>query len=85
MIERGEKEVNKMGEMRIIGRKGDVKVEWHPDNPAEVEVAKTAFEENKQKGYKAFRMYPGERDGEEINRLDEYADLILFVPPMVGG
>lgn len=72
-------------QMSVIGKEGDTKLEWDPDNSKEVEAAKKSFEENKKKGFKAFRMYDDGKKGEQLDKFDPYAEKILFVPPIVGG
>lgn len=74
-----------MGTMSILGRKGDVKVEWNPDNKKEVEVAESAFKENKKRGFSAFRVYDDWRKGEQLRAFDAKAEKIIFVPPLAGG
>lgn len=74
-----------MGELRVMGESGDVKVEWNPDVEVEVEMAEKAFKENTKKGYKAFRIDVRAKKGEELDKFDKWAERILFVPPMAGG
>jgi len=74
-----------MGTMAIMGKEGDVKVTWDPDNTKEVEAAKKTFSENIAKGFKAFRMYDGEKKGTELKEFDKYAEKVLFVVPLAGG
>jgi hypothetical protein len=74
-----------MGIMEIMGKEGDVKLEWDPDKSTEVEVAKKTFKENLAKGFKAFRMYDGGKKGEQISEFDKFAERLLFVVPLAGG
>lgn len=74
-----------MGTLNIMGKEGDVKLEWDPDNEQEVEVAERAFKENIKKDFKAFRMYGNGKKGESLTKFDKTAEKILFVPPIVGG
>ena len=74
-----------MGELIIRGPQGDVKVKWDPDIPDEVEIAEKAFEENKEKGFKPFRVWDNDRKGEMIDKFDKYAERILLFTPMAGG
>ena len=73
-----------MSELRIIGAKGDMKVEWNPDEVAEVEVARKVFEENTKKGFKAFSIKCGQQ-GKEMRKFNRYAQKILLIPPIAGG
>jgi hypothetical protein len=68
-----------------MGKEGDIKVEWNPDNKKEVGAARKAFEENIKKYFKAFRMYDDDKKGEPLEKFDMYAERILFVPLLVGG
>lgn len=72
-------------QMSILGKEGDVKVEWDPDNKEEVEVAEKAFKENTKKGFKAFRQYDDGKPGKEMEKFDKYAEKVIFVPPVMGG
>lgn len=74
-----------MGAMSIIGKEGDVKIEWNPDNDAEVKLAEKTFKENTKKGFLAFRMYGDGKKGEQLHEFDKYAEKILLIPPVQGG
>ena len=74
-----------MGELRVMGRKGDTKLSWDTENPAEVEVARKAFEEFYQKGFAAFLVKTKGGKGMQIEKFDPEADRILFIPPIAGG
>jgi hypothetical protein len=74
-----------MGKLQIMGKEGDVKVEWNPDNKTEVEIAEKQFNDLKKKGFSAFRMYDGGKKGRALDSFDKFAEKILFVPPMAGG
>ncbi len=51
-----------MGEMAILGRDGDTKVIWDPDNEDEVEAAQEQFDSLTEKGFTAFSV---KKDGEK--------------------
>ena len=74
-----------MGEMRILGEKGDQKMIWDPKNKDEVEVNKTLFQTLKDKGYKAFKVDKKGDPGKEIKAFDAKAGKIIMVPALVGG
>lgn len=74
-----------MGQLRILGQEGDVKVEWNPDVEEEVKMAKKVFDENKKKGYRAFLLYDEGKRGEELKEFDKFAEKVVFITPMVGG
>lgn len=74
-------------EMRYMLRsKGDVRYEWDQDDPAQVELARKAFEKAMKKGFKAFRMDAKEQqEGESLKEFDPTAEKIFLVPQLVGG
>ena len=74
-----------MGTMSTMGRKGDVRVSWDPDNSVETEVARKTFAENVKKGFAAFKMTAGGKKGTQIKEFDAFAESILFIPPVQGG
>lgn len=74
-----------MNQMSIMGKEGDVKVEWDPDVKDEVDIAKKAFDDNIKKGFKAFRQYDDGKKGEQLDKFDPTAEKILFVAPIKGG
>lgn len=74
-----------MGQLRILGQEDDVKAEWNPDVEEEVKTAKKVFDENKKKGYKAFRPYDGGGECEELEDFDKFAEKIVFIPLIAGG
>lgn len=75
-----------MGSLAILGRTGDVKVEWDADVDDEVSIAKKAFQENKKKGYSAFRVHGKDwRKGEQLKEFDPDAERIVMIPAMQGG
>ena len=74
-----------MGTMSTMGRKGDVKVSWNPDNKKEVEAAKRIFEENIKKGFAAFQETRGGKKGVQVKEFNKNAESVLFIPPVQGG
>jgi len=75
-----------MGEMRIMGSEGDVKVIWDKDKDIEVLVAKEQFEKLMEEGYTAFEV--GLRGKKTSKRVEEFdADLgsLIMVPKIAGG
>jgi len=74
-----------MGELAVLGRAGDTKQIWDPDNKAEVEAAETLFDSLTKKGYLAFKVG---KDGEKSTQMKKFspsAGKVILVPPMVGG
>lgn len=74
-------------EIAIMGREGDTKVIWNPQNTDEVENARRTFVDLRAKGYLAFRVQAeGGDKGEQITEFDPQAGkMILMVPQMRGG
>ncbi len=74
----------------IMGRNGDTKHTWDPENPEEVEQAKELFNYLKDKGFGIFKM---KRFGGRGERMPEFDPSIgrmigvrlLAVPPLAGG
>ena len=73
-----------MGQLMVMGRKGDTRVSWDPANPAEVEEAGKTFKTYRGKGFAAFRTTKRGK-GDLITEFDHLAKEILFVPPIAGG
>jgi len=74
-----------MGVLRTLGRPGDTKIAWDPENPKEVEFAKQAFYDAKKKGFAAFKVLTLGRKGGRIYEFDKKAKEIILVPPAAGG
>jgi hypothetical protein len=69
-----------------MGREGDTKTIWDPDNPDEVEAAETQFETLVgEKKYLAFAVKRNGEKGEQIREFDPTLGKIILVPPMQGG
>lgn len=78
-----------MGEIRMLCEKGDVRVQWNPDNPEEVKTAEEMFLRLKEKGHLFFRIQKTgllrkkEKRGERIRAFSEAKDgamLAVFEP-----
>lgn len=74
-----------MGELRELGPQGDTKIIWDADKQAEVEVAESAFDDLKKKGYYAYKVKKGGDKGRVINTFDPDAEKIIMALPMRGG
>jgi len=75
-----------MGELRVLmPDKGDVKVEWNPNTPAEVEMAKEQFDSAIEKGWTAFQVTRLGDKGEQVAEFDPDAARIFLVKPIAGG
>lgn len=64
---------------------GDTKHMWDPNNPDEVEAAKTMFETFKKKGYAIFLVDKVGDQGDQVREFSANAGKYIFVPPMKGG
>lgn len=80
-----------MGVMKVMDRKGDTKIEWNRDNPAEVQIAREAFvsatkkKSDGGKGYLAYKVGKEGSKGEVVKVFDPYAEKLILAPPMAGG
>lgn len=72
--------------MSVMGREGDVKTVWNPDNEEEVEAARKQFDDLVgKKKFLAFAVKKDGEKGEQIKKFDPEAGKIILVPPMQGG
>ncbi len=68
-----------MGVMTIVtAEEGDKRVPWDPTNPAQVEEARSKFNEFIGAGHRAYRMGSHGQRGERISEFDPNAGEILF-------
>lgn len=74
-----------MGELRILGKEGDTKVIWDPDNKDEVKAAREQFDTLKAKKFLAFEVKDKGEKGSEIKKFDPEAGKIILTPPVMGG
>lgn len=74
-----------MGELRIMGSKGDTKVIWDPDNEDEVEAAEEQFDNLMAKDFLAFKVKKDGEKGSKIKKFDPDAGKIIMTPPLAGG
>lgn len=74
-----------MGTISVMGRSGDTKIVWNPENTDEVEAARKAFKQYRDKGFMAYRAKAFGKKGEQIFDFDAEAESIVFVPPIKGG
>ena len=71
--------------LSIADRTGDIRHEWDPDNPAEVELAREAFKKVKDKKYLIYRSRKDGSKAERIFDFDPKAERIVAMPQTVGG
>lgn len=72
-------------EMEVMDASGHTTVRWDPDNADEVAAARATFDEMTKKGYRAFRMRKGKRQGEQIDRFDPSIGRMILAAPLRGG
>ena len=74
-----------MGELRILGKEGDSKHIWNPDDEDQTKAAKKLFEDLTGKGFKAWRVdKEGDKAG-EMKTFDPKAGKVILTPRIVGG
>lgn len=71
--------------LATMDTQGDTRIQWHPDNPIEVEVARSAFERLTRAGYRAFFVNAEGGQGQPMTAFDPQAQAIVLVPRIVGG
>ncbi len=73
------------GEMRVMGREGDLKVIWDSEKPDEVEAARRQFNELSKKHYIAFSVKKDGEKNEKISKFDPDIEKMILVPMLKGG
>jgi hypothetical protein len=76
-----------MGVLQILHPKhGDLRHEWSPDRPEEVELARKTFNEALAKGMMIYKMDEhGEKTGVQIREFDPKIRRMIAMPAMRGG
>lgn len=67
-----------MGEIRVLNRQGDVKVEWDPADADSVTKAKKEFEQLKKDGYEFFEV--SEAKGKRVERFSKKHGKLIAAP-----
>lgn len=73
------------GEMNVLDTSGHTKVTWNRNVPAEVEIAKAAYESSVAKGGQAFTIRSDGNQGRRLDSFDPNAEQIMMVPRLQGG
>jgi hypothetical protein len=73
------------GEMRIMGKEGDLKVIWDSEKTDEVKAARRQFEELTGKNYIAFSVKKDGEKNEKISKFDPELEKMILVPMVKGG
>lgn len=71
--------------MAVMDRSGDTEIKWDKDKPDEVDVARTAFNSLKKKGYIAYVLKKLGGRGKVISEFDPNAGRIVMAPMSAGG
>lgn len=64
---------------------GDTRIEWNPNSPDEVAMARKAFDQAKKKRYLIYRTARDGSRGELLREFDPTAERIVCTPQTVGG
>lgn len=67
-----------MGEMRVLNRTGDVKVEWDPADAESTARAKAEFKRLQGEGYLFYEV--AEARGKQVKRFTKNAGKLLAAP-----
>lgn len=74
-----------MSTIHVLNKTGDTRTEWNKDNPAEVEMARKAFQAAKDKRYLIYKTRSDGSRGELMREFDPNAERIVCTPQTVGG
>lgn len=73
-------------QMHRLDNSGDSRIEWDPDEDAEVTAAQEMFKQNmKIDGMRAYELDKNGERGKEIKRFNPNAAKIILVPRIAGG
>ena len=70
--------------MEVLDHTGHTSINWDPDNPAEVETARQAFERMTREGYRAFTAGNG-KPGRRLDAFDPEIGEMTLIPHLRGG
>lgn len=71
--------------LHTLDRTGDSRIEWDPDNPAEVAIARKAFKAAKDKKMLIYKTREDGSRAEQLREFDPTAERIIATPQTVGG
>jgi len=69
----------------ILDGTGDSRVQWNPDNPAEVAKAEARFNELTKAGYLAYSVNKKGDRGEVMKTFNPKAERVILHSAMIGG
>ena len=73
------------GIMNVPDKTGHTKISWNKNTPAEVEMARSAYDNAIGKGYQAFSVRTDGTQGTRLREFDPNAQEIMMVPRLQGG
>lgn len=75
--------------MNILDTSGHTSVGWNPDNEAEVNIARAAFDDAIRRGYQAFHVREDAtgqaKQGTRMREFDPTAEKMMLIPQLRGG
>jgi hypothetical protein len=74
-----------MNELKVLDPNGHTRTTWDTASPEEIENARRIYEDLMRRGYRAFRMQEGGRDGVPASGFDPRERETLLVPPIRAG
>lgn len=74
-----------MGEIRKIGKVGDIRLAWDKDNEQEVEAARKMFKEKIEAGWAAVEDKGAGTRGAKVKIFNVNAERIVLIPNLVAG
>jgi hypothetical protein len=75
-----------VGQLRVMGQRGDTKIIWDADNEDEVANAQRTFDDLVGgKKFRAYSVVAGGGKGTRVTEFDADAERLVIVPPMAGG
>jgi hypothetical protein len=74
-----------MSNMDVLDNTGHTRHIWDAGNEAEVEAARTLFENLTGRGFRAFCVKEDGTEGKRMDRFDPEAEKMILVPQLRGG
>ena len=74
-----------MGMLRILGPRGDTRVEWRSTDPDEIAEVRRRFDEIVEAGYLVFELDPTTREGRQVRTFDPQVSELRAFRPLAGG
>jgi len=77
--------VDRWHAMIVPDTTGDTKIMWTAGNPDEIATAKRSFDDLRAKGFMIYKVGKDNGPGELMREFDPKAEMLIAVPPIVGG